>query len=38
MTKKASKHIPNHEVRNVECKKNLSDRDMKQKQHGDKVV
>ncbi len=38
MTKKASKHIPNREVRNVDSKKHRVDREEKQKQHGDKVV
>ena len=38
MTKKASKHIPNHEVRNVAGKKHRSDREVQQKQQGDKVV
>lgn len=38
MTKKASKHIPNHEVRNVAAKKHRSDREVQQKQQGDKVV
>ena len=38
MTKKASKHIPNHEVRNVADKKHRLDREVQQKQQGDKVV
>lgn len=38
MTKKASKHIPNHEVRNVAGKKHRSDREVQQRQQGDKVV
>ena len=38
MTKKASKHIPNHEVRNVAGKKHRTDREVQQKQQGDKVV
>ena len=38
MTKKASKHIPNHEVRNVAGKKHRSDREVQQKQQGDQVV
>ena len=38
MTKKASKHIPNHEVRNVAGKKHRSDREVQKKQQGDKVV
>lgn len=38
MTNKASKHIPNHEVRNVAGKKHRSDREVQQKQQGDKVV
>ena len=38
MTKKASEHIPNHEVRNVAGKKHRSDREVQQKQQGDKVV
>lgn len=38
MTKKASKHIPNHEVRNVASKKHRLDREVQQKQQGDKVV
>ena len=38
MTKKANKHIPNHEVRNVAGKKHRSDREVQQKQQGDKVV
>lgn len=38
MTKKTSKHIPNHEVRNVAGKKHRSDREAQQKQQADKVV
>ena len=38
MTKKASKHTPNHEVRNVAGKKHRLDREVQQKQQGDKVV
>ena len=38
MTKKASKHIPNREVRNVDSKKHRIDREEKQKANGDKVV
>lgn len=38
MANKADKHIPAHEVNNVESKKHRSDRIEQQKEQGDKVV
>ena len=35
MTKKASKHIPNHEVRIVAVKKHRLDREVQKTQQGD---